>query len=224
MGRLDDAGHFQPEFLQQVPVPVMDGDDPRNLRLGELLRGLRFDEAQTTSVVGGVPLQRGRILRTQRRDRLLNRIGLLNRVGEGDEGVRVDAGPAHRVNLRRRLVGPDDDDPFVAGCLEHRHDEVVVADAVDDDRIEVDELLDVIRPGLIVAGVDFARKNRSHLVPGQVADDVPGPREVWVKRDANLQRGFRLGVGGVPDPYHGGAREERHGPGWPASHHDHLLL
>ena len=80
------------------------------------------------------------------------------------------------------------DDLRVAGRLEHRQDEIVVADAVDDDRVEVDQLLDVLGPRLIVAGVDLARQNRPHLVTGQVADDVPRPRVVRVQRDADLER------------------------------------
>ena len=90
------------------------------------------------------------------------------------------------------LVRPDDDDARVRRRLDHRQDEVVVADAVDDDRVEIDQLLDVLGPRLVVAGVDLARQNRPHLVSGQVADDVLRPRVVGVQRDADLQRARRL--------------------------------
>ena len=71
--------------------------------------------------------------------------------------------------------------------LDHRKDEVVVADAVDDDGVEIGELLDVLGPRLVVAGVDLARQDRAHLVAGQRADDVLGPGVVRVQGDADLQ-------------------------------------
>ena len=104
--------------------------------------------------------------------------------------------PCAGMNLRRRLVGADDDDLRVARRLDHRHDEVVVADAVDDDRVEIDELLDVLRPRLIVAGVDLARQDRPHLVARQVADDVLRPRVVRMQRDADLRADASI----VPPP------------------------
>ena len=52
------------------------------------------------------------------------------------------------------------DDLRVPRRLDHVEDEVVVADAVDDDRVEVGELLDVLGPRLVVAGVDLARQDR----------------------------------------------------------------
>ena len=70
-----------------------------------------------------------------------------------------------------------------------------MADAVDDDRVEIDELLDVLGPRLVVAGVDLARQDRPDLVAGQVADHVLRPRVVRVQRDADLEGGRRLRAG-----------------------------
>ena len=53
--------------------------------------------AQPPRVVGGVLLERRGVLRAQRRQRLLDRVGLLDGVGERDEGVRVDAAAVARA-------------------------------------------------------------------------------------------------------------------------------
>ena len=88
--------------------------------------------------------------------------------------------PPAGANHRRLGIDTNDSRAGVARGLQHRKDEVVVADAVDDEHIEIRELLDVLRPRLIVAGVDIARKQRAHLVPGQIADDVRRPGVVRV--------------------------------------------
>src|SRR5262245_22721855 len=64
----------------------------------------------------------------------------------------------------------------------------VVPDAVDDDRVEVDDLLDVLGPRLVVARVDLAREDGAHLDLGPVADHVLGPRVVRVQRHPDLER------------------------------------
>ena len=101
--------------------------------------------------------------------------------------MRVDRAAVGRLEQRHAVVRPDDDELGVARRLDHVEDEVVVADAVDDDGVEVGELLDVLRPRLVVAGVDLAGQDRAHLDAG-VADDVPGPRVVRVQRHADLER------------------------------------
>ena len=80
--------------------------------------------------------------------------------------------------------GLDDHQLLVARSLDHVEDEVVVADAVDDDRIQVGELLDVLGPRLVVAGVDLAGQDRAHLDVG-AADHVLRPRVVGMQRHAD---------------------------------------
>ena len=87
-----------------------------------------------------------------------------------------------------------------------------------DDRVEIDELLDVVGPRLVVAGVDLARQDRSHFVARQVADDVLRPRVVRMKRDADLQRRFRLRGRRAADAEDGHRGEQREGPGSDTSH------
>ena len=60
--------------------------------------------------------------------------------------------------MRRLGVHANDRRPRIARRLQHRKDEVVVADAVDDDGVEIRQLLDVLGPRLVVAGVDLARQ------------------------------------------------------------------
>ena len=87
------------------------------------------------------------------------------------------------VSLTRMMTSflfPDD---LIIG-----NDEVVVSDAVQHDGVEVDQLLDVFRSRLIVAGIDLAREDSPHLVSRQRADHVLRPRIVGMQRHADLQR------------------------------------
>ena len=102
--------------------------------------------------------------------------------------MRVHAGSVQCVNLRRRVVDSNDDELLVVRRLDHRHDEIVVPDAVDDNRVQIHELLDVFGPRLVVARVDLSRQDRPHLVARQIPDDVFRPRIIRMQRDADLQR------------------------------------
>ena len=94
--------------------------------------------------------------------------------------------PRARANHRRFGVHPHDRRARVARRLQHRKYEIVVPDAVDDHDIEIGQPLDVLRPRLIIAGVDIARQQRTHFVARQIADDVGGPGIVRMERDADL--------------------------------------
>ena len=64
---------------------------------------------------------------------------------------------------------------------------IVVSDAVHDDDVEIRQPLDVLRPRLVVAGVNAARQQGPHLITRQIAHDVGRPRVVRMQRDANLE-------------------------------------
>ncbi len=200
-----DAGDYQPrpqdikrladletELLEKISVAVVHRDDARNRRVGQLRRRLRFDPAQPPRILRRVLLQRRRVLRPQSREGALNRIRLLNRVRERDERMRVHACAAALANHRRLGVDAHNRRARVPRRLQHRKDEIVVADAIDDDDVEVCETLDVLRPRLVIPRVDIARQQRAHFVPRQVADNVRRPGVVRMQRDADLQRCRRL--------------------------------
>jgi hypothetical protein len=94
------------------------------------------------------------------------------------------------------VVDADHHDVRISRRLQHGDDEIVVTDPVDHDRIQINQLLDVVRPRLVVAGIDLARQDRPHFVPRQIADHVLGPGIVGMKGDAHLQHSSRLRGGG----------------------------
>ena len=155
--RLDDARHLQSELLEQVAVTVVHRHDPGDLGLSELLCGPRLDEAEPAGVLRRVALKRFGVLGPQCGEGFLDGVGLLDGVGERNKRMGVHALPVHEPDLRCGLVGADDNEFRVAGRLDHGGDEVVVADAVHDNGVEIDDLLDVVGPGLVIAGVNLAR-------------------------------------------------------------------
>ena len=106
--------------------------------------------------------------------------------------MRVHAAAAAGPNHRGLRVHPHDHRPRIAGRFQHRKDEIVVSDAVHDDDVEIRQPLDVLRPWLIVAGVDITWQQRPHLITRQIAHDVGRPRVVRMQRDADLERRSRL--------------------------------
>ncbi len=151
-------------------------------------RRRRLDGAQARRVRRRVLAEAVGQVRPQGREGLLDRVGLLHGVGERDERVRVDRPAAERAQERRGLVGADDGEALVARGLDHARDEVVVADPVDDDGVEVGELLDVLRARLVVARVHLAGQDGPHLHVRSVSRHVAGPRVVGVQRHPHLER------------------------------------
>ena len=168
MRGLNNARHLQSELLEQISIPVVNRHDARDSRVGEPRCGVGLDDPEPPSIVGRVLLERGGILRPEPGEGALNRVGLLDGVRKGDERVGVDAIAAFGANRRRLRVDAEDRRSRVARRLQHRQDEVVVSDAVDDDDVEIGKPLDVLRPRLIVTRVDITRQQRAHLVPGSL--------------------------------------------------------
>ena len=138
-------------------VGIVVRHDPGDLGLSELLCGPRLDEAEPAGVLRRVALKRFGVLGPQCGEGFLDGVGLLDGVGERNKRMGVHALPVHEPDLRCGLVGADDDEFRVARRLDHGGDEVVVADAVHDNGVEIDDLLDVVGPGLVIAGVNLAR-------------------------------------------------------------------
>ena len=188
MRRLDDARDLDPELLAKVAVAVMHRDDTGDLGVRELLGGRSFDLAKALRIVLGPLLEPAREIRAEHGQGLLDGIGLLDGVGEGDERVGVRRPAAGRAEERRPFVRPDHGDFGVPGGLDHPQDEIVMANAIDDDRVEVGELLDIVRPGLVVPRVDIAGEDGSDLHARRVAGDVLGPRVIRVQGHADPER------------------------------------
>ena len=72
------VGHLVPSSI--TIDAVVNRRYTRDPGVGELRGGSCFDRAQPPRILGGVLLQRRRILRTQLGQRALNRVGLLDRV------------------------------------------------------------------------------------------------------------------------------------------------
>ena len=199
---LHHRADFNAQLLEEVRIAVMHGGDAQVLHLETLnpAQGLLEHVAQLGGVVAQIAGECRRLLRAELAQLPVEHLHLLDRAGDGNVGVAVvgNLGRAAAFLLlkgvmtvveggdqRQALAGVEHVQHGVVYGLQHRRDELVVADTVDHHRVQPFQPDHVRRCRLIGVRIHVRRNQGCHF--RRVADNVFHPRIIRMQGNADGQ-------------------------------------